>query len=76
MSISEQENSQDQQTSTQRSQIRRLPQRGHYEREVINQILDEGLVCHVGFAVEGQPFVIPTAYGRVSSGLESSNKLN
>jgi len=69
MSISEQENSQDQQTSTQRSQIRRLPQRGHYEREVINQILDEGLVCHVGFAVEGQPFVIPTAYGRAGDQL-------
>lgn len=69
MSISEQETTQDQQTITQRSQIQRLPQRGHYEREVVDQILDEGLVCHVGFAVEGQPFVIPTAYGRVGEQL-------
>lgn len=50
---------------TPRSQIKRLPQRGECDRQLIHQILDEGLVCHVGFAVEGQPFVIPTAYGRV-----------
>jgi uncharacterized protein len=56
-------------TITQRTQIRRLPQRGHYERELIYQILDEGLVCHVGFAVDGQPCVIPTAYGRVGDKL-------
>lgn len=56
-------------TATQRSQIKRLPQRGQYEHEVIYQILDEGLVCHVGFAVDGQPFVIPTAYGRVGDRL-------
>lgn len=56
-------------TTTPRTQIRRLPQRGEYERQVIYQILDEGLVCHVGFAVDGQPFVIPTAYGRVGDRL-------
>ena len=56
-------------TATPRSQIRRLPQRGQYESEVIYQILDEGLVCHVGFAVDDQPFVIPTAYGRVGDRL-------
>ncbi|HEY9641670.1 MAG TPA: pyridoxamine 5'-phosphate oxidase family protein [Coleofasciculaceae cyanobacterium] len=50
---------------TQRNQIKRLPQRGHYDRPLIHQILDEGLICHVGFVVETQPFVIPTAYGRV-----------
>ncbi|MFB2769874.1 pyridoxamine 5'-phosphate oxidase family protein [Pelatocladus sp. BLCC-F211] len=54
---------------TQRTKIRRVPQRGHYERQVIYDILDEGLVCHVGFAVDGQPFVIPTAYGRVGDKL-------
>ncbi|HEY9626256.1 MAG TPA: pyridoxamine 5'-phosphate oxidase family protein [Coleofasciculaceae cyanobacterium] len=54
---------------TQRSQIRRLPQRGEYDRATIHQILDEGLICHVGFAVETQPFVIPTAYGRVGDRL-------
>ena len=56
-------------TVTHRTQIKRLPQRGNYEREAIYQILDEGLVCHVGFAVDGQPVVIPTAYGRVGDQL-------
>jgi uncharacterized protein len=50
---------------TSRSRIKRLPQRGQYDRPVIHQILDEGLVCHLGFSVDGQTFVIPTAYGRV-----------
>ena len=49
---------------TDRTTIRRLPKRGVYEREAVYKILDEGFVCHVGFVVEGQPFVIPTAYGR------------
>lgn len=48
-----------------RSEIKRLPKRGHYDRETVHAILDEGLICHVGFVVDGQPFVIPTAYGRV-----------
>lgn len=56
-------------TVTPRSQIRRLSQRGNYEREALYQILDEGLVCHVGFATDGQPFVIPTAYGRIGDRL-------
>lgn len=56
-------------TPTERSQIKRLPQRGEYDRQLIYSILDEGLVCHVGFAIEGQPFVIPTAYGRVGDRL-------
>ncbi|MBW4630571.1 MAG: pyridoxamine 5'-phosphate oxidase family protein [Iphinoe sp. HA4291-MV1] len=60
---------QEQLTPTQRSQIRRIPQRSHYERQVIYQILDEGLICHVGFVVDNQPFVIPTAYGRVEDKL-------
>ena len=50
---------------TQRSQIKRVPKRGNYETEVIYNILDEALICHVGFTVDNQPFVIPTAYGRV-----------
>lgn len=56
-------------TPTQRTQIKRVPQRGNYEREVIYQILDEGLICHVGFAIDNQPYVIPTAYGRVDDQL-------
>ncbi|MDQ1591308.1 MAG: uncharacterized protein QOG71_1935 [Pyrinomonadaceae bacterium] len=51
-------------TPTGRSTVKRLPKRGEYGREGVYQILDEGLVCHVGFVVEGQPFVIPTGYAR------------
>lgn len=51
-------------TPTGRSKVRRLPKRGNYERETVYQILDEGFVCHVGFAADGQPFVIPTGYAR------------
>jgi len=47
-----------------RTRVKRIPERGKYDRDTIDTILDEGLVCHVGFAVEGQPFVIPTGYAR------------
>ena len=49
---------------TQRTRIVREPQRAVYDRDAVNQILDEAFLCHVGFAVEGQPYVIPTSYGR------------
>ena len=49
--------------------LKRLPQRGNYKRQIIHQILDEGLICHLGFAVDNQPFIIPTAYGRVEDQL-------
>lgn len=48
-----------------RTTVRRLPDRGKYDVETIYKILDEGFVCHVGFIVDGQPFVIPTNYARV-----------
>jgi uncharacterized protein len=51
-------------TPTERTQVKRLPKRGKYERETVFAILDAGFVCHVGFSVEGQPYVIPTNYGR------------
>src|SRR5262245_21967742 len=54
---------------TERTTIKRLPARGSYDREVIEAILDAGLVCHVGFVVDGQPFVIPTVYVRVGARL-------
>ncbi len=54
---------------TSRTTFKRLPQRGSHEREVINSILDEGLVCHVGFIHEGHPVVLPTAYGRAGDKL-------
>ena len=69
MNQSENEINPDQLTVTARTQIKRLPQRGEYDRSLAYQILDEGLICHVGFAVDGQPFVIPTAYGRVGDRL-------
>jgi len=56
-------------TQTARTTLRRLPQRGAFDRESINQILDEGFICHVGFAVDGQPFVIPTGYARAGDRL-------
>jgi nitroimidazol reductase NimA-like FMN-containing flavoprotein (pyridoxamine 5'-phosphate oxidase superfamily) len=56
-------------TPTQRTTLKRIPKRANYECETVYQILDEGLVCHVGFVVDGQPFVIPTAYGRVEDKL-------
>ena len=55
--------------STGRTTLKRLPQRGSYDRALVYQILDEGFVCHVGFVVDGQPFVIPTAYGRIGDKL-------
>jgi uncharacterized protein len=54
---------------TERTTLKRLPKRATYERDTIYQILDEGFVCHVGFVVEGQPVVIPTAYGRAEDTL-------
>ena len=51
-------------TSNARTRVVREPHRGVYDRDAINQILDEGFICHVGFVVDGQPYVIPTSYGR------------
>jgi hypothetical protein len=52
-------------TPTDRTQIRRIPKRGSYERDVMNAILDEALVCHVGFVHRDGPFVIPTTFARI-----------
>ena len=49
---------------TARVRVRRLPDRARYQREVVEGILDEALICHVGFVVEGQPYVIPTIHAR------------
>src|SRR5258707_8044338 len=51
--------------TTERTQVKRLPKRGKYDSETVYKILDEAFVCHVGFVVDGQPFVIPTNFGRV-----------
>ena len=49
---------------TGRTTVRRLPQRGVYDKAQVYAILDEGFICHVGFAIDGQPYVIPTGYAR------------
>jgi len=56
-------------TPTARTRVVREPQRAVYDRAAAYAILDEGIVCHVGFVAEGQPFVIPTAYGRAGDNL-------
>ncbi len=53
--------------STPRTRVRRAPKRGVYDRAQIHAILDEALVCHVGFVHEAQPYVIPTLHARVAA---------
>ena len=50
---------------TERTRLRRLPKRGAFDRGTVYSILDEAFICHIGFTVDKQPYVIPTAYGRV-----------
>jgi nitroimidazol reductase NimA-like FMN-containing flavoprotein (pyridoxamine 5'-phosphate oxidase superfamily) len=50
---------------TERTKLKRLASRGSYERDTIDAILDEALVCHMGFVDGDQPFVIPTTFARV-----------
>ena len=54
----------DQYPPTERTQVVRRSQRGVYDKPQVHAILDEGFVCHVGFVMNGRPFVIPTAYAR------------
>lgn len=49
--------------------LKRLPERGSFERATVDAILDEAFICHVGFVVDGQPFVIPTSYARAGEQL-------
>jgi len=54
---------------TERTQLRRLPARGSHDLATIYAILDAGFLAHIGFQVNGQPFVIPTLYGRADDTL-------
>ena len=54
---------------TARTRLRRLPERGVFDRAAIYRILDDAFVCHLAFAVEGQPFAIPTGYARLGDAL-------
>lgn len=49
---------------TPRTRIKRLPKRAHYDRDTVYAILDAGFVCHIGYVIDGHPFVTPTAYWR------------
>src|SRR3954453_10556849 len=49
---------------SERTTVRRLPERGAYDAETVNRILDEALICHAGFVVHGDPVVIPTIHWR------------
>ncbi len=49
---------------TSRTTVRRKPDRGSHNFDVLARVLDEALYCHIGFVVDGQPFVVPTGYGR------------
>ncbi len=56
-------------TPTPRTRLVREADRAVYDRETAYRILDEGFLCHVGFVADGQPFVIPTSYGRKDDSL-------
>lgn len=66
---------------TPRNQVMRYPKRGAYDRETVYAILDEGLICHVSFVLEGEPFLIPTIHARMGDevllhGLKGGRLLN
>ena len=54
---------------TERTTVKRIPKRGNYDRETINAILDEAFICHVGFNISAQPYVIPTGFARIGDEL-------
>ena len=56
-------------TPTDRTKVRRLAERGSFELDLINTIIDEALICHVGFTADGKPVVIPTIHTRVDDQL-------
>ncbi len=56
-------------TQTERTTVIRLRDRGRYQRHTINAIVDEALICHVGFSIDGQPYVLPTTHARIEDRL-------
>ena len=54
---------------TQRTSLRRLPERARYDPETVHSILDEGFICHVAFVLDGQPYALPTGYARIGETL-------
>jgi hypothetical protein len=54
---------------TQKTRIRRLPKRAHYDKASVHAVLDAGVLCHVGYVIDGQPYVTPTLYWRADDRL-------
>src|SRR5438105_5923787 len=54
---------------SEKTRVRRLPERGRYDPATIHAIIDEALICHVGFVVDGSPVVIPTIHTRIGETL-------
>ena len=54
---------------TERTRVRRIPDRGHYDKKTIYPIIDEALYCHVGINHNGSPVVIPTIHARINNTL-------
>jgi uncharacterized protein len=54
----------DQFARTARTRVRRLPKRGHYDRDTVHAVLDAGILCHVGYVIDDQPYVTPTCHWR------------
>jgi nitroimidazol reductase NimA-like FMN-containing flavoprotein (pyridoxamine 5'-phosphate oxidase superfamily) len=54
---------------TERTSLRRLPERARYDTDTVHSILDEGFICHVAFVVDGQPYALPTGYARIGERL-------
>src|SRR5277367_5750372 len=49
---------------TRKSRVRREPERAHYDRKTVFGILDAGIICHIGYVIDGEPYVTPTCYWR------------
>ncbi len=49
---------------TEKTRLRRAHERGHFDRETVYAILDAGMICHLGYVVDGTPYVTPTIYWR------------
>lgn len=56
-------------SSTARTRVGRLPERSTGDRSALHEILDDGMICHLGVVVDGSPRVVPTAYGRLDDTL-------
>ena len=50
---------------TDRTRLRRLPARGHFDWDTVVAVIDEAYLAHVGFVVDGEPRVLPMTYGRI-----------